>query len=89
MNVTRRSFCQVLGAAGLVLLLPPAFLKSEPDIDWERVHTKVMQIVKEQGRNVRRMWIEGGKVHVMLAPGPSLLNVQHFEFSEPWEDNRG
>jgi hypothetical protein len=91
MNVTRRNFCRVLGAAGLALLLPRAFPRSEPDIDWEHVHTKVMQIAKEQGRNVRRMWIEGGKVRVQLEAGSSLLDKLFFEFnvSEPWEETHG
>jgi hypothetical protein len=100
---TRRQFI-TLFAAGLAATKLPAAVVAAPT-EWDefiaRVHVRTMEIVRREGRGLRRMWIEPPRadgvrytrrVHIELEPGPSLLDKLHFQFDEvsgsrlTWED---
>ena len=90
---TRRQFI-TLFAAGLAATKLPAAVVAAPT-EWDefiaRVRARTMEVVRREGRGLRRMWIEPPRadgarytrrVHIELEPGPSLLDRLHFEFDE-------
>ncbi len=89
------------GAAAALLPLAASLpaVAAEPRDDYtiflEKVSSRVMEIVRREGRGLTRskhtlpLWIDPPracgseyvrKVHLMLEPGPSLLDKLHFEF---------
>jgi hypothetical protein len=93
-NALKRRQFITLFAAGLVATTLPVAVAAAPN-EWDdfvaRVHARVTEIVRREGRGVKKMWIEppraGGvrytrRVHIELEPGPSLLDRLHFEFVE-------
>jgi hypothetical protein len=65
--------------------------RDEYDDFLERVRHKVAEIVRREGRGLRKMCIYPPRadgawhvrtVHIFLEPGPSLLDRLHFEFVE-------
>jgi hypothetical protein len=90
---TRRQFI-TLFAAGLAATTLPAAVVAAPT-DWDefiaRVRARTMEVVRREGRGLRRMWIEPPRadgarytrrVHIELEAGPSLLDKLHFQFDE-------
>ena len=93
MIFTRRQFI-TLFAAGLAARTLPAVVVDAQN-EWDefiaRVRTRTMEVVRREGRGLRRMWIEPPRadgarctrrVHIELEAGPSLLDKLHFEFDE-------
>ena len=87
----RRNFIRLVGATGLVLLLPRMQPADPYDAFLARVERGVHEIVQAQGRGVRKLSIDPPKaspcgryftrrVNVRLEPGPSLLDQQAFQF---------
>jgi len=90
---TRRQFL-TLFATGLAATRLPAVVAAAPN-EWDefiaRVRARTMEVVRREGRGLRRMWIEPPRadgarytrrVHIELEAGPSLLNKLHFQFDE-------
>jgi hypothetical protein len=91
--VKRRQFITLL-AAGLAATMLPAVVAAAPN-EWDdfvvRVYARVTEVVRREGRGLRRMWIEPPRadgarytrrVHIELEAGPSLLDRLHFDFEE-------
>lgn len=80
-----------LATAPFAAALPAVTAQDEYDEFTHRVWERVTEIVRREGRDVHRMWIDPPRaegivyvrtVHIMLEAGGSLLDKLHFEFEE-------
>jgi hypothetical protein len=89
----RRKFLSTLAFAASATMLPLPALPQQDDysIFLEKVRTKMVEIIQREGRELHRIEIAPPKaagryytrlVVVVLRPGPSLLDRQHFQWEE-------
>jgi len=88
---TRRQFITLFAVGLAATALPVVPAPDEWDEFIARVRARTMEVVRREGRGLRRIWIEPPRadgvrytrrVHIELEPGPSLLDRLHVEFVE-------